>query len=308
MPRRADPRLDAAAAVALGRRAQQEDAVICDCPLGAEVGLVVLSDGMGGHRCGDVASRIVATEVYSELKLRADALSRADADRPGLLRRAAEGANACLRAYAEATSDAEGMGATLLAGILDGGALHWISVGDSPLYLFRAGDLVRLNADHSFGAVMQALVAQGRLAAATAEGHPDRASLISVLSGGPIAHVDCPRTPFRLQEGDVLVFASDGLMHLDEAEIRRVLRTHPEAASAELAAALMGAVETLGDPEQDNLSVAVIRVGASGAGGGSGADTRRGETETTGSAVAETEAAAVTPDPALCDGTGGGVP
>jgi len=262
MPPRSDPRLDAAVAVALGRREQQEDAVLCDCPLGADLGLVVLSDGMGGYSCGDVASKIVMTEVYSELKLRTGDLARDGADRSAILRAAAEGANACLRAYVDEAPEAAGMGATLVAGILRGDALHWISVGDSPLYLFRAGDLVRLNEDHSFGSVMQAMVAEGRMEAEAAERHPDRTSLTSVLSGGPVARIDCPATPFRLEEGDVLVFASDGLSHLDEVAIRRVLRLAAGAPAAELAAGLMRAVEALDDPEQDNLSLAVVRLGA----------------------------------------------
>ncbi len=263
-----DPRLDAAMAVDVGRRAHQEDAVICDCPIGAELGLVVLADGMGGYLCGDVASRIVMTEVYSELKLRGPELVRGEAHMPAALRRAAEGANACLRAYVEEAPHAIGMGATLVAGILRGRDLHWISVGDSPLYLFRDGALVRLNEDHSFGSVMRAMVEEGRMDAEAAARHPERTSLISVLSGGPVAHVDCPRAAFRVEDGDVLVFASDGLLHLDEAEICRALRAHAEAPAAGIADALLRAVAALDDPEQDNVSLAVVRIGPARAGGG----------------------------------------
>jgi serine/threonine protein phosphatase PrpC len=263
-----EPRLDAAMAVNVGRRAHQEDAVICDCPLGAELGLVVLADGMGGYRCGDVAGRIVLTEVFSELKLRSAELASAEADVPAALRRAAEGANACLRAYVDETPDAAGMGATLVAGVLRGRALHWISVGDSPLYLFRDGALVRLNEDHSFGSVMRAMVEEGRMDADAAARHPERTSLISVLSGGPVAHVDCPRAPFRVEDGDVLVIASDGLLHLDEAEIRRALRAHADAPATGIAEALMRAVAALDDPEQDNVSLAVVRIGPAQPGGG----------------------------------------
>ncbi len=262
MPPRSDPPLDAAMAVAVGRRERQEDAVLCDCPLGADLGLVVLSDGMGGYDCGDVASKIVVTEVYSDLKLRAGELARAGADCAAILRGAAEGANECLRAYVEERPEAAGMGATLVAGILRAGALHWISIGDSALYLFRAGELVRLNEDHSFGSVMQAMVAEGRMEAAAAECHPDRTSLTSVLSGGPVARIDCPATPCELEEGDVLVFASDGLSHLDETAIARSLRLGAGGPAAELAAGLMRAVESLDDPEQDNVALALVRLGA----------------------------------------------
>lgn len=256
-----EPRLDAATAISLGRREHQEDAVICDCPMGGEVGLVVLSDGMGGYRSGDMASKIVMTEVFSELKLNADALANPEADAAAILRRAAEGANACIRAFVEESPSSAGMGATLVAGVLRGMSLRWVSVGDSSLHIFRSGELFQLNQDHSFGSVMRAMVAEGRMGAETAARHPERSSLLSVLSGGPIALMDCPRTPFRLLDGDVAIFASDGLAHLDEGAIRNVLRANASAPSAGIARALMRAIAALDDPDQDNVSLAVIRVG-----------------------------------------------
>jgi serine/threonine protein phosphatase PrpC len=302
MPQRYDPRLDAASALSVGRRAQQEDAVICDCSPGTEVGLVVLSDGMGGYCFGDMASKIVLTEVYSELKLRSAELAHPEADCRAILRGAAEGANACLRAYVEESPEAAGMGATLVAGVVKGLSLYWVSVGDSPLYLFRGGDLLRLNEDHSFGSVMRAMVADGRMEAAAAERHPERTSLISVLSGGPIPHVDCPRTPFRLHHGDVLLFASDGLMHVEDAEIRRVLRARRDAPSADIASALLRAVEGAGDPDQDNISVVVVRVGAPTARDGIGAGI---DTAVTGAVPgARTQEAGRQRDAALCGGDG----
>jgi len=69
MPGSADLQYDVASAISLGKRDVQEDAIICDFPLGSELGFAVLADGMGGHAAGDIASKIVVTEVFSELKL-----------------------------------------------------------------------------------------------------------------------------------------------------------------------------------------------------------------------------------------------
>ena len=68
MWRSREPRYDVASGISQGARDYQEDAITADFPVGAEAGFVVLADGMGGHAAGDVASKIVLTEVYSELK------------------------------------------------------------------------------------------------------------------------------------------------------------------------------------------------------------------------------------------------
>jgi len=68
MWRSPEPRYDVASALCQGGRDYQEDAIVTDFPFGSDSGVVVLADGMGGHAAGDVASKIVVTEVYSELK------------------------------------------------------------------------------------------------------------------------------------------------------------------------------------------------------------------------------------------------
>ena len=68
MWRSPEPRFDVASAICQGGRDYQEDAIVTDFPFGMDSGVVVLADGMGGHAAGDVASKIVVTEVYSELK------------------------------------------------------------------------------------------------------------------------------------------------------------------------------------------------------------------------------------------------
>ena len=65
MPPMLDIGFDAASAISLGRRDHQEDAVAVDFPTGAGLGFAVISDGMGGHAAGDIASKIVVTEMVN---------------------------------------------------------------------------------------------------------------------------------------------------------------------------------------------------------------------------------------------------
>ena len=79
-----------ATAQMLGRRDCQEDAVLGSFALGSDFGFVVLADGMGGHAAGDIASRIVVTEVFSELMFRAADVDAIGSALPDVLRAAAD--------------------------------------------------------------------------------------------------------------------------------------------------------------------------------------------------------------------------
>jgi len=251
---------DAASALSQGARCYQEDAVISDFAHGSDVGLVVLSDGMGGHAAGDVASRIVASEVYNELFFRKANVAQFEASICEALRGAAMTANACLKDHIALHPETRGMGATLVASVMLNGKLHWISIGDSPLFLFRDGALVQLNEDHSMAPQIDFMVQSGLLTSEAAAYHPDRNTLTSVLVGCEVPKIDCPQHPLSLQDGDVVVVASDGLQFLSNDEIETTLRRMRGAQSSEIAQDLLRQVTALDDPDLDNISFSVVQV------------------------------------------------
>jgi len=223
MPGSADLQYDVASAISLGKRDVQEDAIICDFPLGSELGFAVLADGMGGHAAGDIASKIVVTEVFSELKLQSGDPKGMEGDIAEVLLGAALAANDCIGAHADAEPGTEGMGATLVAPVLMQNRLYWISVGDSPLFLYRNGSLTQLNEDHSMAPQIDYLVRTGVMEPETALNHPDRNCLTSVLAGNEVPRIDCPATPVQLMDGDIVIAASDGLQFLENPEIADIL-------------------------------------------------------------------------------------
>ncbi|WP_300013966.1 protein phosphatase 2C domain-containing protein [uncultured Roseobacter sp.] len=251
---------DAASALSKGQRCYQEDAVIADFSRGSDVGLAVLADGMGGHAAGDVASKIVVTEVFSELMFQ-----RGDADAfeksvTANLFDAAMGANACLREHVESYPETRGMGATLVATVIINKNLYWISIGDSPLFLFRDGKLSQLNEDHSMAPQIDFMVESGLLNHEEARCHPDRNTLTSVLFGEDIPRIDCPKEPLELRASDMLIVASDGLQFLSNDEIAAVLKVHQGAYSAEIADNLLERLRQLEDPDLDNVSFSVVKL------------------------------------------------
>lgn len=248
--------LDAASALWQGRRPRQQDVLASDFPIGADFGLALLADGMGGHPAGDLAARIVITEVFADLKLRGPQVG----DNPrAALRRAALGANDCLAAQAAQSPATQGMGTTLLAVVISGGALAWLSVGDSLLYLWRGGALQLLNTRHCLADELDLMAQRGEISAEESLAHPDRHALTSCLNGAEMAHVDCPDQAIGLQPGDLILLASDGIETLTKPEIAAVLSQHVAAPAADTAKALLQTVIAKDAPEQDNLSLTVIR-------------------------------------------------
>jgi protein phosphatase len=255
-----DTRFDVSSAISQGRRPYQEDALATDFSLGTDLGFAVLADGMGGHAAGDVASKIVVTEVFSELKLQSGNKGAFVANLPEILRDAALSANDCVRGHIQNHAETSGMGATLLAPVFVGTRLFWISIGDSPLLLFRDGVLRQLNEDHSMAPQIDFMVQTGMLSEDAGRNHPDRSCLTSVLGGEEVPRIDCPTEPLDLQEGDILIAASDGIQYLSFAEIEEVLRARADEPSARIADALLSRLEAHDDPEQDNASFTVVKV------------------------------------------------
>ena len=256
----ADLRYDVASAVSQGARDYQEDALASDFAHGGTMGFVVLSDGMGGHAAGDVASKIVVTEVFSELKFQSGDIDTLRVELHDVLREAILSANECLRAHTRANPATAGMGATVLAPIFMDQEMFWISVGDSPLYLFRDGELRQLNEDHSLGPQIDFMVNAGLITEELGRDHPDRNCLTSVLIGDQIERIDCPEAPLDLRHDDIIIAASDGLQTLCDDELSELLTQVQDKPGHVIVSALMNELKAIDDPMQDNITICVVKV------------------------------------------------
>ena len=164
-------------------------------------------------------------------------------------------ANNALSSAIDAHPALDGMGTTVVAAVISQRGLEWISVGDSPLWLFREGQLRRLNADHSMAAVFADLVAVGRMTQEEAATDPKRHALRSAVMGDDIHLIDVSSQPVALKRGDRVILASDGLLTLADDEIARILQTMQAAPLSEVSDALIQAVEDAAHPHQDNTTV-----------------------------------------------------
>ncbi len=216
--------------------------------------LLVVADGMGGHAAGELASSL-AVDTFAETFL----ISGTACD-AGRLWDGLEEANRRIGREIEVRgAEVAGMGTTLLAVLLRGTLLRWMSVGDSPLYLVRGDMLQRLNRIHSKAEELAELVQLGKMSAEQARQDPTRHTLTSALIGSTIYDVDDPPS-VELLAGDVLIAATDGLNTLTDEEIAQLVAEQPSATAAALAELLLAAVESKQSPKQDNTTVVVVRM------------------------------------------------
>lgn len=255
-----DPRFEVATALDQGSRDYQEDSLITDFPIGDDCGIVVLADGMGGHASGDVASNIVVTEVFADLKFqKLDFIDREEFI-PEMMMHALEDANETLGHHVAENPAARGMGSTMVSVVVVGQNMYWNSVGDSPLYHYRSGKMSKLNEDHSMAPQIDLLAESGILKPEEALNHPDRNSLTSAIVGGKIPRIDNPQECFELEAKDIIIVSSDGLQFLHDDEIAKIIHRNRKKSSSSITNALLLAVRSLNDPDQDNISIAVIKV------------------------------------------------
>ena len=215
---------------------------------GSEHTMLLVADGMGGHVGGATASGLLSKTFVEAYPQTAGPI----VDR---LRECLEAANKAIADAIAENPELDSMGSTLVAAVVSSEGLNWISVGDSPLWLFHEGKLERLNADHSMAPVLADLVATGRMTEEEAALDPRRHSLRSAVMGNDMHLIDVSSQPVAVEQGDRLLLASDGLMTLSEQEITAILKKTQDAPLEDSAAALIQAVEEAEDPQQDNTTV-----------------------------------------------------
>ena len=245
-------RLDLATAEYIGARAQQQDHAAA-VPL-SHGAMLILADGLGGHESGAEASRIVV-DAFREASL-AGRFDKADQRRQAL-KDTVERANTRIADGVDPAHGHRGMASTVVAAVVSGVDLSWVSVGDSHLYVWRGGKLTKLNEDHSQAGLM---VRSGQYRADDPEVQAVKSVLVSALTGRRLELVDLPQKSFKVEVGDILMLASDGLNTLPDDEVERIIEeTHGQGA-VRLSTVLLETVRSRRVERQDNTTVAVARV------------------------------------------------
>jgi serine/threonine protein phosphatase PrpC len=219
-------------------RNQNEDFLYA--PEGSDGFFAVVADGMGGHRAGEVASRLVVDTIKKALK-NADPQSIIKQDLCAILIEANK------NVWDKANSDLmlKGMGSTATVAVFRNSEAIIGHIGDSRAYLYRDANLSQITKDHSY---VQMLVDNGFITKKEALRHPNRNVITRAVGTDESVEVDTFTVP--LKKGDVILLCSDGLSStVPDSEIESILKRGIPAAADELVAA---ALRHGGD---DNISV-----------------------------------------------------
>jgi PPM family protein phosphatase len=211
--------------------------------------LLAVSDGMGGAAAGEVASAIVIESMLQNLD------RRSEDDILAALTTAVERANGDV--WRAAQSEArQGMGATLVAAVVDETQVHVVWVGDSRLYLVRDGRIHQVTKDHSY---VQMLVDAGALTPDSARRSPYRNIVLQAMGTKPDVRVALARV--ELRQGDRFVLCSDGITDkLEDPEILEIVEAGASVAAS--SARLVALANELGG--DDNITVIVADVSGDG--------------------------------------------
>ncbi len=203
--------------------------------------LYAVADGIGGHRGGEVASRVAIEAVRAAI-----ASGRS-------VNEAITRANTAVLERAAGDAELTGMGTTMTAIVVAGPQQLLVGhVGDSRAYLLHEGILRRITDDHS---LVEELVRDGRLTPEQAESHPRRNIVTRAL--GVDAELDVDLFTLEVVPGDRVVICSDGLTTMvRERDIERLARNEPDPQRA--AEQLVDAANRAGG--EDNTSIVIIDV------------------------------------------------
>jgi PPM family protein phosphatase len=198
------------------------DALDRDCTvnLGTKGVLLAVSDGMGGHQAGEVASALVLESLQRELTQ--------NPDKP-LHKHLEDAVHRANRRVHNAARSAErhGMGATLTAIFIRGSEAYIAEVGDSRGYLLRNGRFRQMTRDQS---MVQLLVDQGVMSKEDARKAPGKNVILQAVGLNPDVRVAIGKLDLR--RGDRLLICSDGVTNqVSDDELCQILtRSEPREA------------------------------------------------------------------------------
>lgn len=230
-------------------RDHNEDAVgLLELEDGGRAVLLVVADGMGGEAAGEVASKMLIDAFDGHVTE-----DEHDGHRAAMAARI-EQANQEIVKLANEHPAMKGMGSTVVAARFDeDGAVDFVHVGDSRLYLYRDGSLERLTRDHSR---VQLFVDEGILTPEQAEKHPE-ANVLTQAVGRESVRVDHNKDKQLNWHNGTFLVCSDGLTGMLPEEV--ICHAMAGLEIEDLTDALIEECNRLG--ATDNISIAVLRDG-----------------------------------------------
>lgn len=192
--------------IGMVREVNQDYVFTTEAPIGHLPNLLVVADGMGGHRAGEYASRLAVEVLKQELA------ASTEENPEAMMRNSITRANERVLEAARQDAKLSGMGTTLVVATVIEHTLYFANVGDSRLYLLN-DDIKQLSKDHS---LVQEMVRLGGINEEEAKSHPDKNIITRAIGAKDEVEIDF--FEYRLKKGDVILMCTDGLSNMVEDE------------------------------------------------------------------------------------------
>ena len=216
--------------------------------------LMIVADGMGGHRAGEVASSMVVTQIGSRFQKLSSIGSKQDA--VNWLRENVKEINSQIIKYSEENPEASGLGTTCVMALFTKEFLMFVNIGDSSGFVIRNGKLKKVTKDHT---LVNFLVETGDLSPEQAENHPKKNVLMRALGASDQCELDI----FDVEtDVDGILLCSDGLTNMLSVEQIEKVLNEEEVGLDEKLIKLIKKCNVRGG--LDNISIALLVKNESG--------------------------------------------
>lgn len=195
-------------------RKMNQDTVFCSTePVGKLPNLFLVADGMGGHKAGDLASKLTVDTVI-------DMVESLDEEDPiTLMGKAIHRANEAVLGKAKEADEFSGMGTTVVVSCVKDDTLYVANVGDSRLYIVNK-EITQVTRDHS---LVEELVSLGQLDRKEAKNNKNKNIITRAIGGMKVVMADY--FEIKLSEGDKILMCTDGLTNMvEDDEIRSIVK------------------------------------------------------------------------------------
>lgn len=231
---------------AKGSRKVQEDSF---STIENENGIIaIVADGMGGLEYGKIASstavKMFIEEFTKEYEMH---------DVEKFLINTAYTANENIVNMANGRK----IGTTVVASVIKDSILHWISIGDSRIYLLRKGELIKLNKEHTYESVLKDRYESGEISKNEVQKHPQKEFLTSYIGYDEFHEVEYSKQSIQLIKGDKVILMSDGIYKsMPEVEIKEILqkKNNPD----KICEVITEKIERKKIVNQDNMTIIIM--------------------------------------------------
>lgn len=233
-----------------GPRAHNQDRVAYS--YSKEALLMVVADGMGGHRHGELAAQLAVQMMTEAFQAEAKPVV-AEPDR--FLTEHISHIHEAIERLKISHALEDSPRTTVIIALIQNDTLYCAHVGDSRLYHYRKGRTLFRTDDHS---IVQMLFQKGLIEKEDMLSHPERHKIYSCLGGEVIPQISLAK-PIELRAGDLILMCTDGLWSvINDQDIAKIFHA---GSVSEAVPKLLEIAESLADEKGDNMSAIGLQWG-----------------------------------------------